>query len=441
MLEPMQSVEMEETPGAGKLWAISNVLSGAISFGSPGGGSQPNAHAASAGGTCSINAGPIKLVIQTTNNGEGKTGTQISTQITSPVTGEVETSGWTLPQPIQLPAPSTGRLVSGNGPADVFIDAEAKGASAIGPPGAFNDAVNGLNSAANILTNPGQIGNWVDGAGRVIMKYPPLDEALHGMTGYISDISKGFVNPDTPGACKPPPICKKRSSAHQVFGLTAQDDGCPPPPPQPPPNNGGLYIDPSGTVHTRGGHPVADARVLLLRSARRRARLRPVARGSAIMSPANRRNPDHSDELGFFGWDVTPGWYQVRASHRGCATGATRRLHVPPPAVGLSIALSCPHLRYARSTVSLRVSRERSVSRVHTLLLTVRVSGHRGHGRAVGIVTLRASRRSLGQVALDARSGTATLVTVVSGRPWLRATYSGDGAYAASRSRAIRPRR
>ncbi|MGH2931020.1 MAG: Ig-like domain-containing protein, partial [Solirubrobacteraceae bacterium] len=208
-----------------------------------------------------------------------------------------------------------------------------------------------------------------------------------------------------------------------------------------PPNNGGLYIDPSGTVHTHGGHPIARARVVLLRAARRHARLRPVRRGSAIMSPANRRNPDHSDEFGLFGWDVQPGYYQVRASHRGCAKGATGVLHVPPPALGLSIALSCPRLHYARSTVSLRIARERSVRRTHTLLLTVRVRGRRGHGRPAGVVTLRAGRRSLGQVALDARSGTATLVAVVAGRPRLRASYSGDGGYAASHSRTITPRR
>lgn len=79
-----------------------------------------------------------------------------------------------------------------------------------------------------------------------------------------------------------------------------------------------FWIDPSGRVLAQGGRPLAGARVLLRRSATAKGRLVSVPTGSAIMSPANRRNPSITDSLGQFGWNVEPGYYEIQATHRGC---------------------------------------------------------------------------------------------------------------------------
>ena len=78
---------------------------------------------------------------------------------------------------------------------------------------------------------------------------------------------------------------------------------------------GGGYIDPSGIVRTAAGAPVKGAKVTLLHRASG-SKLGTVPNGSGIMSPANRRNPDRTDAIGHFGWDVLAGFYQVTATTR-----------------------------------------------------------------------------------------------------------------------------
>ena len=39
---------------------------------------------------------------------------------------------------------------------------------------------------------------------------------------------------------------------------------------------------------------------------------REVPNGSAVMSPANRINPDTTSAAGIFGWDAIAGYYEVR---------------------------------------------------------------------------------------------------------------------------------
>jgi Nidogen-like/Carboxypeptidase regulatory-like domain len=111
----------------------------------------------------------------------------------------------------------------------------------------------------------------------------------------------------------------------------------------------GIYIDPSGLVRDENGHPVVDATVTLQRSAAAAGPFFTVPNGSAVMSPANRRNPDTTDATGHFGWDVVAGYYVVTATKSGCvslanpsqAAATSGVLTIPPPVTNLDLRLDC----------------------------------------------------------------------------------------------------
>lgn len=111
-----------------------------------------------------------------------------------------------------------------------------------------------------------------------------------------------------------------------------------------------IYIDPSGVVLDTKGARVAGATVTLFRSDTGTGPFAQVPNGAAVMSPANRHNPDISDTRGLIGWDVLSGFYKVRAQKQGChapndpgkafvESGAFR---VPPPVTDLVLTLDCP---------------------------------------------------------------------------------------------------
>ena len=104
-----------------------------------------------------------------------------------------------------------------------------------------------------------------------------------------------------------------------------------------------IYIDPSGVVvdANHGDAPVAGATVTLLRAEAVSGPFTAVADGSAVMSPANRTNPDTTDSPGEFGWDTIPGFYEVKASKSGCGSAVTPAFPVPPPQTGLTLDLHC----------------------------------------------------------------------------------------------------
>jgi len=111
-----------------------------------------------------------------------------------------------------------------------------------------------------------------------------------------------------------------------------------------------VYIDPSGTVRTTAGVPIAGATVTLFRSDTSAGPFAVVPNGDAIMSPVNRNNPDTTDAAGHFGWDVITGFYRVRASATGCThpTNPSQTfvesavLAIPPPVTDLDLRLRCP---------------------------------------------------------------------------------------------------
>jgi hypothetical protein len=210
-------------------------------------------------------------------------------------------------------------------------------------------------------------------------------------------------------------------------------------------NCGSVYIDPSGRVVTKSGRPIARAKVVLAHSASRHGAFTMVPSGSALMSPANRRNPDHTSQLGLFGWDVMPGFYEVFASHPGCRAagpggrrGGSGVLTVPPAVLDLRLVLDCPHLTYRPSRISLRATQAASGGRSIAMLLA-RVRAGRGSPRPgpSGVVTLWRGRRLLGSAALDPRTGTATLAAPLRGGGGkLSVRYAGDGIFAPSSASA-----
>jgi hypothetical protein len=131
-------------------------------------------------------------------------------------------------------------------------------------------------------------------------------------------------------------------------GFVSVDVDCPPGPPDEA-IDFGIYIDPSGVVRDTLGQPIEEATVLLLRSSSADGPFFAVPSGSPLMSPANRVNPDETDPLGRFGWDVVAGFYVVRASKPGCVAAAnhaatyaeSRVMEIPPPVTDLDLRLFC----------------------------------------------------------------------------------------------------
>ncbi|MBE7325443.1 carboxypeptidase regulatory-like domain-containing protein [Nocardioides sp. Y6] len=117
-----------------------------------------------------------------------------------------------------------------------------------------------------------------------------------------------------------------------------------------------VYIDPSGTVTDQWGRPVAGATVTLLRADNFADPYTVVPNGSDIMSPSNRRNPDTTDGVGYFRWDVTAGWYKVKVDAPQCDSATTGAMEVPPEKIDLVIKLNCPTLTPPTATTAPKVS-------------------------------------------------------------------------------------
>jgi hypothetical protein len=199
-----------------------------------------------------------------------------------------------------------------------------------------------------------------------------------------------------------------------------------------------MYVDPSGHVTTPTHVPLAGVRVELQRARSRRRAPEAVPTGSTVMGPGNRRNPDTTDALGSFGWDVVPGFYRVTARRPGCtARGArsvarTLTFPVPPEMTDLTLLLDCPHVRREPSRVALRVIRD---PRIRTVLLYAHVGGAKRGARRhpEGIVRFTQGTRLLGSTPVDVRTGDATLpVTEGRGHNSYRVRYLGDAHYAPS---------
>ncbi|HWO23321.1 MAG TPA: PxKF domain-containing protein, partial [Kofleriaceae bacterium] len=211
------------------------------------------------------------------------------------------------------------------------------------------------------------------------------------------------------------PLAPAHGLVKVTMGLTCPDldpdDGVPPESGQ---SSFDLYIDPSGWVQTVHGTPLRGALVTLYRSESAFGPFEVVPDGSALMSPKNRTNPDHTDSAGHFGWDTIAGYYVVRAEYPGCvAPGDPLRtyvetdiLPVPPEWLDLHLYLDCggiapPHLSLptqiladAATTAGAVVSYE--VSAVDDLdgPVPVTCSSPSGGLFAVGTTTVTCSARN-----------------------------------------------
>ena len=205
-------------------------------------------------------------------------------------------------------------------------------------------------------------------------------------------------------------------------------------------DSGDLYIDPSGTIETTKGVPIAGATVTLARAATAGGALTTVPNGSPIMSPANRTNPSRSSALGAFGWDTVPGFYRITASHAGCAApqgkgkrASTPVLGVPPSRSGLVLKLRCPRLRRVATRLTIRTVPGAGGG------LVVRAKLDAPHATAatrVGSISVLARGHVLAVAALNPKTGLAVLDLPAGHRARaLTVRFGGNGRYAPSRRR------
>jgi hypothetical protein len=118
-----------------------------------------------------------------------------------------------------------------------------------------------------------------------------------------------------------------------------------------------VYSDPSGTVETTSGAPIAGATVTLYRSdTGAPGSFVPVPNGSTLLSPDNRTNPDHTDAAGNFGWNVLAGFYYVHAEAPGCTPADSPVSQVPPPVTGIVLKLACSTPPRPEATIQLNPS-------------------------------------------------------------------------------------
>lgn len=169
-----------------------------------------------------------------------------------------------------------------------------------------------------------------------------------------------------------------------------------------------IYIDPGGQVIDTTGSPIVGASVTLLQGAGTSGPFTPVPNGSTVMSVGNRANPDTTSAGGSFGWDVTPGTYEVQASAPGCTNPSdptqpdvvSAPFAVPPPISNLQLTLACtsnaPVFTGASST---------SVTATNPFAATVSASG----SPIPAISTAPGSVLPPGIALSDNGNGTATL--------------------------------
>ncbi len=301
----------------------------------------------------------------------------------------------------------------------------------------YNIAVGALNGLASIGQNPAPVDGGPKGLNMLASLLIAAGNLLtHGQFYWDASIASGELNavlgnppPNQPpvNPCKPP---KPKPPCLGPGCLPQSPSG-----PRPGGPSGNFYVDPSGIVETRTGVPLAGATVTLFRAGSPAGRGVRVPRGSSIMSPGNRRNPDLTGLFGNFGWDVAPGFYRVAARKRGCAAARTGVLAIPPPITNLLLRLRCPSARRAATRMRLRVLHEGAGGIVLRATVTVarRAAGGRSRHDLAGTVRFRVGRTTIASLALDSATRTAILVLPpLQGRGRFGAAFSGDAVFAPS---------
>jgi hypothetical protein len=215
-----------------------------------------------------------------------------------------------------------------------------------------------------------------------------------------------------------------------------------------PPQVVDFHVDPSGTVKTTTGIPVAGAKVVLSRSGTAKGKQRQVPNGSDIMAISNRRNPDHTSALGAFHWDVLPGFYQIKASHPSCkavsgrsAFGLTPILAVPPPRMNLSIKLRCKQLPRAATRLTLRIASKGKPGGLIQAGVTTARGRRIASAKLPGQVTFKLAGVITRAVPVDVRHGWAFFYLPLTKHKLrlLTAAFSGNGDLRPSTARLKNP--
>jgi hypothetical protein len=110
-------------------------------------------------------------------------------------------------------------------------------------------------------------------------------------------------------------------------------------------SEGEQEVDPSGFVRSTTGIPLGHAKVTLQREGAAHKFSAPATGDHAVFDPAI--NPELSDQLGHYGWNVVPGMYRTTVSHPKCSSVVSRTVAVPPPVTNLSVRLRCHGLSRA----------------------------------------------------------------------------------------------
>jgi hypothetical protein len=274
------------------------------------------------------------------------------------------------------------------------------------PAGWYNTFSGSTNAAINFgSAGSAPSSSWTSPSWQVSSQL--LGSKLHGPVAVLYNLATGYVTSEL-NASQPTTVTTSTFST-----------GC-----------AVAYADPSGTVRSTTGIPLEDATVTLRRSETASGRLSVVPNGSAIMSPANRRNPSRTNALGGYGWDVVPGYYEIAAEHTGCksmhaSSAVSPLLPVPPAQTGVNLELTCPGLH--QSPIAMTVILAHGKGHFSQYDLEAKLVGSSA-SKPQGVVTFYEKGKEVGSVLVTPSSGDAIL-TLGSAPKDMKVEYSGDYYY------------
>jgi DNA-binding beta-propeller fold protein YncE len=194
-------------------------------------------------------------------------------------------------------------------------------------------------------------------------------------------------------------------------------------------SEGEQEVDPSGFVRSTKGVPLEHAKVTLQREGTTHKFTAPATGEHSVFDPA--LNPEFSDQLGHYGWNVVPGTYRTTVSHPKCTSVVSRTVVVPPPVTNLSVRLRCHGLSRVRTALSARVLGKPTANGGALLEVAVRSHGAKPQGEvraSVGAHVLLTPLNSRG-------IATVALAGLSSGSHTVLLSYLGDAEHTTAKTR------
>ncbi len=194
-------------------------------------------------------------------------------------------------------------------------------------------------------------------------------------------------------------------------------------------SEGEQEVDPSGFVRSTKGVPLDHAKVTLQREGTTHKFTAPATGEHAVFDPAI--NPEFSDQLGHYGWNVVPGTYRTTVSHPKCTSVVSRTVVVPPPVTNLSVRLRCHGLSRVHTALTAKVLGKPTANGGALLEVAVRSHGAKPQGEV---------RASVGGhvllTPLNSRGiATVALAGLSSGSHTVLLSYLGDAEHASAKTR------